>query len=443
MMAENLNTEAEKYALYFPSVQIASAKRMVNTDILRDGAAPKRLCGTDFNYLKPDNKYWHYRYCLATAEQYKGKHDNAISDRHASTFVMGDSGGYQIGTGAFADTASWWQYQNQPETIMALWRSSTIREEVLRWQQSQCDIAMTMDMPLWAMQEWASDSPFHKLTRQQLTELTVENLEYIKDYRRVGSCQLLNVLQGDNDDDEDYWYNAVRHYGFEGWAFAGGVGRRGGIRNSVRMFLRLAEDGLLKPPYNWVHMLGLSIMTWCPILTQIQKCVREKHNSKFTISFDSSGAYQQAGKFSQYFVPNTFGSDLKSEWSMSGIDFPAYHTVATEQKPLPLNKNHKLYAFRAMTSPIAKKLTLQDLCVNKSAYAKRVVDEFSDEVLINHNVYTYAKSTIAANEAVFATRTAPDIMLQAVDVIVELFNTADWRTKLEAKTDILEAAART
>ena len=64
-------------------------------------------------------------------------------------------------------------------------------------------------------------------------------------------------------------------------------------------------------------------------------------------------------------------------------------------------------------------------------------------MLINHNVYTYAKSTIAANEAVFVRRTAPDIMLQAVDAIVELFHTSDWRTKLEAKTEILEAAART
>lgn len=442
MMAENLNTEADKYALYFPSVQIASAKRMVDTDIMREGQAPKNLRGTDFNYLNPSNRFWHYKYCLATAEQYKDKHDNAISDRHADTFVMGDSGGYQIGTGAFADTASWKQYQSEPEKIMALWRSSYIREEVLRWQQSQCDIAMTMDMPLWAMQDWARNSPFHKLTRQQLTELTVENLQYIKDYRRAGSCRLLNVLQGDNDDDEDYWYNAVRHFGFEGWAFAGGVGRRGGIRNSVRMFLRLAEDGLLKPPYDWVHMLGLSIMTWCPILTQIQMCVRELYNSNFTISFDSSGAYQQAGKFSQYFVQNKFGADLRKEWSMSGIDFPAYHTVATDDKSLPLNKNHKQYAFSAMTSPIAKKLTLQDLCVNKSAYAKRVVDMFSDEVLINHNVYTYAKSTVAANQAVFVTRTAPDIMFAAVDAIVELFNTADWRRLLEQKTDILEAAAR-
>ena len=41
-----------------------------------------------------------------------------------------------------------------------------------------------------------------------------------------------------------------------------------------------------------------------------------------------------------------------------------------------------MYAFRAMTSPIAKKLTLQDLCINKSEYAKRVVDEFSDEAIV-------------------------------------------------------------
>ena len=122
--------------------------------------------------------------------------------------------------------------------------------------------------------------------------------------------------------------------------------------------------------------------------------------------------------------------------------FPSYYTVANELVPLPLNKNHTQYKFGAMTSPIAKKLTLQDLCVNKSAYAKRIVDDFSAEVLINHNVYTYAKSTVAANQAVFVTRTAPDKMLAATDVIVELFNTADWRTLLEEKTKILEAAAR-
>ena len=81
-MAINLTTEAEKYALYLPSIQMNSAINIVSDDdrTLRHAALPHNLHATDLNFLDKDNKYWHYKYCLATAATFKNeKHGNAVA----------------------------------------------------------------------------------------------------------------------------------------------------------------------------------------------------------------------------------------------------------------------------------------------------------------------------------------------------------------------------
>ena len=65
-----------------------------------------------------------------------------------TSFVMGDSGGYQVGTGALPDIKGWAKHAKDPTTISTLWRSSRVKEDILRRLDSHCDYAMTLDMPL-------------------------------------------------------------------------------------------------------------------------------------------------------------------------------------------------------------------------------------------------------------------------------------------------------
>jgi len=446
-MAINLTTEAEKYALYLPSIQMNSAINIVSDDdrTLRDAALPHNLHATDLNFLDKDNKYWHYKYCLATAATFKNeKRGNAVAYKDASTFVLGDSGGFQIGSGTLDDTRKWKRHQTDTDRITSLWRSSEIKRSIMKWLDTSCDYGMTLDMPLWAMKPQFRNSPFHHLNLQQLTELTEENLKFMQSERgKYGSCKLLNVLQGEDDAQEKYWYDAVTKYQFEGWAFAGEVGRRGGIYRAVRMFLQLREDKLLDKGYDWVHMLGLSTMNWCPLLTKIEWIIRKSVNSNFKISTDSSSPYMNAGKLSKYNWLNTYGANIRRDWSTSAVKIPTGYGYANFPNRMPLNTANPPHLPKPLLSPIASMLSVQDLNFKTDEMEKRRLDIFADEVLVNHNVFTYVQSVIKANEAVFgANPTAPQSMMEAVGALDEIFAASDWRTALDERKDILKRAAK-
>lgn len=446
-MAVNLTTEAEKYALYLPSIQMNSAINIVSDDdrTLRSAPLPHQLHATDLNFLDKDNKYWHYKYCLATAATFKNeKRGNAVAYKGADTFVLGDSGGFQIGSGTLDDTRAWKKYKSDTDKISSLWRSSEIKRSIMKWLDTSCDYGMTLDMPLWAMKSQFRNSPFHHLNLQQLTELTEENLQFMLSERgKYGSCKLLNVLQGEDDAQEKYWYDAVTKYKFEGWAFAGEVGRRGGIYRTVRMFLQLREDKLLDKGYDWVHMLGLSTMNWCPLLTKIEWIIRKSVNSNFKISTDSSSPYMNAGKLSKYNWLNTYGANIRKDWSTSAIKIPTGYGYANHPKRMPLNRANSPHLPQPLLSPIASMLSVQDLNFKTDEMQKRRLDIFADEVLVNHNVFTYVQSVIKANEAVFAAKpTAPQAMMDAVGALDEIFAASDWRTALDERKDILKRAAR-
>ena len=446
-MAINLTTEAEKYALYLPSIQMNSAINIVSDDdrTLRHAALPHNLHATDLNFLDKDNKYWHYKYCLATAATFKNeKHGNAVAYKDAGTFVLGDSGGFQIGSGTLDDTRKWKRHQTDTDRITSLWRSSEIKRSIMKWLDTSCDYGMTLDMPLWAMKPQFRNSPFHHLNLQQLTELTEENLQFMQSERgKYGSCKLLNVLQGEDDAQEKYWYDAVTKYQFEGWAFAGEVGRRGGIYRAVRMFLQLREDKLLDKGYDWVHMLGLSTMNWCPLLTKIEWIIRKSVNSNFKISTDSSSPYYNAGKLSKYNWLNTYGANIRKDWSTSAVKIPTGYGYANFPNRMPLNTANPPHLPKPLLSPIASMLSVQDLNFKTDEMEKRRLDIFADEVLVNHNVFTYVQSVIKANEAVFGAKpTAPQPMLEAVGALEEIFAASDWRTALDERKQILKRAAK-
>ena len=74
--------------------------------------------------------------------------------------------------------------------------------------------------------------------------------------------------------------------------------------------------------------------------------------------------------------------------------------------------------------------------------APSTFDAFSDEVLINHNVYTYVLGNILANEAAFGNMpTAPQDMMDAIGIIGDLFRVEKWADLLEEKRHVLKKIA--
>ena len=432
---------AQQYAVYTPSTQLHSAQRVIKQAVsFREGLLPAGLKMTDFNYLDPTNRFWSYGCCLATAGQFKNSPMDAVSNRKLdSTWVLGDSAGYQIGTGALAEIKPWMKHINNPELVMQLWREHNVKREIFAWLSNNCDWAMTLDMPLWM--KGSDKTAFKNCTTQQLIELSVENLTYFSANRsRFRNLKLASTLQGETIEQEQMWFDAVKPYPVNGWALAGHVGQMGGIYRVLRRLLMLRDLKMLGGDYELVHILRLSRLRWAPVVTAVQQAVRETTNSpSFRITFDSSSPYRVAGVTTQYMVTAPLGDKLKG-WTMAAHALPVGYGIANTAEPIALHTASTILPV-PFDSPIAPLLTLQDLQPKKGAYDVRNIDQFTDEVMINQNVYAYVNSTIRANQAVFGPKpAAPQIIMDAVGIVQDLFRAQNWASMLEAKRGVLAKA---
>jgi len=427
------------YAIYTPSAQIGAAEAILKADLQVPAALLEAgLTARALDYFWPDNGLWHHPYLLATAGHFKNAtRPNVVTNRTANTVLVGDSSGYNLATGAMPETKAWKKYVEKPDEIMRLFRKSTIKEDVHYWLEQHADLAMTLDLPLWA--RGRKDSPFCCLSDEQLLTLTLENLEFFQqasgNYRKV---KYLNVLQGSTEAVEEQWFTAVKGFKFSGYALAGNVGVMGGIYRVLRRILLLGDQGLLEAPLNNIHILMLSRPRWAPVLTAIQRAVRETINPDFTITYDSSSPYKVAGMTSQFASLTHYGNTFKKGWAIKTHKAPLGYGLGHMDDPFALHLGHPTHMPVPMDSPIAQLLSVRDLNKNAKKQAIRTIDAFGDAVLTNHNCFVYTKAMLLANEAVFNEQpTAPETMMRAVNVIGELFRAKNWATMLDDNRALL------
>ncbi len=436
---EDFTQRMSSYALYTPSAQTGAAEAILKADL----QVPAELLDAGFtarslDYYWPQNGLWHYPYLLATAGHFKNTtRPNVVSNRSQGTVLVGDSSGFNLGHGSMPETKSWMKYADRPEEIMRLFRESTIKQDVLHWLENNSDVGLSLDVPLWC--KGLPKSPFRNLSDQQLLTLSVENLEYFQQEKgKYRDVKYLSVLQGTTEAVEETWFSAVQGFEFNGYAFAGHVGQMGGIYRVLRRLLLLRDLGLLNAPLNNIHILRLSRPRWAPVLTAIQRAVRETQNKDFTITYDSSSPYKVAGMTSQYASLTHYGSTFKKGWAIKTHKAPLGYGLGNMEDPFALHLGHPTHMPVPMNSPIAQLLSVRDLNRNAKKQAIRTIDAFGDAVLVNHNCYVYTKAMLLANEAVFNEQpTAPERMMRAVKVIGQLFRAKNWAAMLDDNRALL------
>lgn len=441
----DLYQQAKEWATYTPSIQLHSAQHIVKKEVAgREGNMPAGLTMTDLNYLDGNNRFWSYTCCLATAAHFKNCEKNAVAYANpTSNFILGDSSGFQIGWGSLEEIKPWRRLAKYPQKVISNWRNCNVKSEILAWAELVSSAVATIDLPLWALNnKKTNQSPFRRCTEQQLIELSVENLRFFNDYRgRRRNIPIISVLQGSSIESEEAWLNAVQQYPFEGWALAGHVGQLGGIHRVLRRMLLLRDQKMVGGTFDLVHVLRLSRLRWMPLLTAAQQAVRETTNSPtFRITADSSSPYRIAGVTTKYVTTAKLGKNLKN-WAMKTHKLPTGYGIANWPEPIALHSASNILPV-PFDNPMAPLLNLQDLQPNRGAYDIRNIDAFGDEVLTNQNVYAYVNSVIRANQAVFGPNpAAPQIIMDAVGVIRDLFHAENWESMLEANRDLLAKAA--
>jgi hypothetical protein len=355
------------------------------------------------NWLNNKQGYFHYKWALYSAghanldTNKSDPKEDMVRNRDPNTFVLGDSGGFQIGKGVWEGN---WKDPACP-------KAQKKREQVLAWMDAYMDRGMILDIPAWVARSPAGQKATGISTYAEAVQGTYINNDYFM-ANRTGRCKFLNVLQGENHTEADDWYDRMKKYcdpkqysqPFNGWAMGGQ--NMCDVHLLLRRLVALRFDGLLEPGlHDWMHFLGTSKLEWATLLTDVQRAVRKYHNENFTISFDCASPFLATANGQIYYDVVT---PDRSKWSYQmqpSVDNKKYATDTRAFRDAVLQDN---IFDTFLQSPISERLKINDVCYYKPGDLNKIGkegrtswDSFSYTLQMGHNVWTHIHAVQEAN----------------------------------------------
>ena len=419
------------------------------------------------NYLEPEKGMFYYDHCLYSAGHANldlnkvDESEDMFRNRDRTTsWVLGDSGGFQIGKGVWpAD----WKDPNCP-------KAQKKRAQVLAWMDALMDYGMCLDIPAWVARSPAGRAATGINTYDDAVQGTYINNDYFIN-NRTGACKFLNVLQGENHADAEDWYQRMKKYcdtsiygdkAFNGWAMGGQ--NMCDIHLVLKRLVALRFDGLLeKGKQDWMHFLGTSKLEWATLLTDIQRAVRKYHNDQFTISFDCASPFLATANGQIYI--NTETED-RTKWvyrMQSSADNKKYATDTRLFKDAVIQD--KIFK-KFESSPIIDGVLMNEICIYGAGTPKPGIanpdplnpadwikqpdlnklgkvsnktswDSFSYAIMMGHNVWMHVNAVQEANRQYDAGKVPAMLVQEKFDRVyfkdvVEAIFAADNRADADA-----------
>ena len=348
--------------------------------------------------------------------------ESIIRKREEGTFMLGDSGGFQILKGQWP--ADW----KNPNCSRAMIK----RKAVLNWMDTYMDYGMCLDIPSQSLQTYdmkdKNGVSLHGIQtiEQAITATHINNEYFIQN--RNGKCKFLNVLQGLDHKQSDAWYEEMKKYCdpniypnnyFNGWAFGGQ--NKIDIHLTLKRLVHIIHDGLLEEgKHDLIHCLGTSILEYAVIFTDIQKAIRKYHNPNLQITFDCASPFFSAAKGLAYFNNSI---EHGKKWTYSMEKTAEDKDYATDNRNFSdavlADGIHKVFT----NSPVTDKLLIRDLCYRGQGFigqhgkeTKTSWDTLSYTLLQAHNVYQHMTAVQEAN-AKYEQGILPKMILHKFDDI--------------------------
>ena len=301
---EHLGEKSRDFAVFLPAISNFFNTFISKQRVTKGAHIPVERIPAGFdrgveglNFINPEEGYFTYPTALYSAghacldmEKVADRDSMCVNrDRKFST-IVGDSGGYQLGKGVIK--FDWKDFEGT--------KANAVRSNILNWLELTSDWSMTLDVPTWAADDLNSPKTgLHSF--QDCLDGTIYNNKFFQK-NRLGQTKFLNVLQGDDWETAQIWYDNVKDFEFEGWAM-GGINMCDMEVMLKRLIIMRDEKKL--DGKDWMHVLGTSQLDWACFLTQVQRQVRKHINEKFTISFDSASAFLSTANGLVY-TQNTF-----------------------------------------------------------------------------------------------------------------------------------------
>ena len=410
---DNLTAKQSDYAVFLPAISGFYATfigKQRNEPYVDPARFPQGLKDMEqLNWLNSQKSLFPYRWSL-----YSGGHANLdlskqdwsedmVRTRDPNTFILGDSGGFQIAKGLWE--GDWKANSGCP-------KAQKKRQLILNWLDNVADYGMILDIPTWVIHDKKASAACGISTLQEAVDATKFNNEYFMANRKGknnGGAKYLNVLQGDNHTSAEAWYQEMKEFcdpavypdtHFDGWAMGGQ--NMCDVHLVLKRLVALRYDNLLQPGvHDWMHFLGTSKLEWAVLLTVIQRAVRKYVNPSFTISFDCASPFLATANGQVYFE-NVFPQDEKWSYRMApSADDKKY---ATDTRKWSTGVVADGVYPRWQDSPVSDMLTMKDICIYKPGDLNKIGkegktswDSFSYALLMGHNVWMHLTAVQEAN----------------------------------------------
>lgn len=416
VVQDNLTAKQNDYAVFLPAISgfYATFIGKQRTEHYVDPARfPQGLSDIEqLNWLNSAKGLFPYKWSL-----YSGGHANLdlskqdwsedmVRNREPGTFILGDSGGFQIAKGLWEgewrDPGSK-QVQDKLAALIAAGpvetknaKGKTVKKDpaadyqklidaaqkkrdgVLRWLDNISDYGMILDIPTWVIHDKKASKACGITTLQEAVDATKYNNLYFMAHRKgvaEGGAKFLNVLQGDNHGSAEAWYQEMKEFcdpvkypdtHFDGWSMGGQ--NMCDVHLVLKRLVALRYDNLLQPgKHDWMHFLGTSKLEWAVLLTVIQRAVRKYVNPNFTISFDCASPFLATANGQVYFE-NVFEHDSKWSYRMApSADDKKYATDTRKWSDGVVADG--VYP-RWEDSPISNMLKMKDICIYRPGVPK-------------------------------------------------------------------------
>ena len=468
-MNKNLTATQNDYAYFLPATSGFYAT-FIGKQRYGNYVDPARIPASfkngveSLNYLEPDKGAFYYDHCLYSAGHAnldlnkQDESEDMFRKRDRSTsWVLGDSGGFQIGKGVWpAD----WKDPNCP-------KAQKKREQVLTWMDTLMDYGMVLDIPAWVARSPAGRAATGINSYSEAVQGTYINNDWFINNRN-GNCKFLNVLQGENHADAEDWYQRMKKYcdvkqygdrAFNGWSMGGQ--NMCDIHLVLKRLVALRFDGLLeKGQHDWMHFLGTSKLEWATLLTDIQRAVRKYHNENFTISFDCASPFLATANGQIYIQTET---EDRTKWVYRMVPSADDKKYALDTRLFKDAVIQDGIFSNFQSSPIIDQVLMKDICIYGSGTPKPGVtnpdpynandwivmpdvnklgkvsnrtswDSFSYAIQMGHNVWSHINAVQEANRQ-YDNGKIPAMLIQEKfdrlyfkDIVEAIFATSDRAT---------------
>jgi hypothetical protein len=449
-----------QYAVFLPAISGFYATfvgKQRNGPYVDPARMPAGLSDMEMmNWLNSQKALFPYRWSL-----YSGGHANLdlakqdwsedmIRNREPGTFMLGDSGGFQIAKGL-------WEGDWRANSGCA--KAQKKRAAVLAWLDGVSDYGMILDIPTWVIHDKKASRACQITTLQEAVDATKFNNQYFMAHRKGkenGGARFLNVLQGDNHTSAEQWYQEMKDFcdpakypttHFDGWAMGGQ--NMCDVHLVLKRLVALRHDNLLQQgQHDWMHFLGTSKLEWAVLLTVIQRAIRKYVNPNFTISFDCASPFLATAN-GQVYHHIDLAHNEKWCYRMSPIADDKKYSTDTRPYGTAVVADGLIDHFDE--SPISRLLTMKDVCIYKPGDLNKIGkegktswDSFSYALLMGHNVWMHLEAVQRANRT-FDSGSWPYMMWNEngdhahfADIVEAVFATND-RAESEA---IIESYSR-